>query len=70
MTSNLCIPVENALGLRAVVSCECELLILREAEFSLVFGLVKDAHKFYCKTRYTLTTLQTASRRKSDKEVL
>ena len=70
MTTNRCIPVNNVLGLSAVVSCECELLLLREAEFSVVYSLVKDAHNFDCKTRHTLTTLQMATRRKSDIEVL
>jgi hypothetical protein len=52
------------------VSYECELLPSGEAEFSVVFSLVKDKHNFDCKIRYTLITLQIATRGKSDRDVI
>jgi hypothetical protein len=45
MTTNRCIPVKNALGRSAVVSCECELIMLCEIEFSVASYLVKDMGK-------------------------
>lgn len=45
MTTNRCIPIKKALGRSAVVSCECELLMLREIEFFVVSYLVKDMDK-------------------------
>lgn len=44
-TTNRCIPVKNALDRIAVVSCECELIMFCEIEFSVVSYLVKDVDK-------------------------
>jgi hypothetical protein len=46
MTRNLCIPVKNALSLRAVILCEGELILLCEMENSVSSCLVIAVYKF------------------------